>query len=42
MSIFALGITWVLDGLEVQLAGNAGPGSIVDMEFREFTFHALG
>ena len=41
MTIFALGITWVLDGLEVQLAGNAGPGSIVDMELREYPFHAL-
>jgi hypothetical protein len=38
MSIFALGITWVLEGLEVQLAGNAGPDSIVDMEFREYPF----
>lgn len=25
MIIFALGITWVLDGLEVQLVGNVGP-----------------
>jgi hypothetical protein len=35
MIIFAVGIAWVLDGLGVQLAGNAGSGSIVDMEFRE-------
>jgi hypothetical protein len=41
MIIFAGGIAWALDGLEVQLAGNAGPGSIVDMEFREYPFHAL-
>jgi hypothetical protein len=26
MIVFALGITWVLTGLKVQLAGNAGPG----------------
>jgi MFS family permease len=25
MIVFALGITWVLDGLEVQLVGNSGP-----------------
>jgi hypothetical protein len=26
MIVFALGISWVLPGLEAQLVGNAGPG----------------